>query len=89
MSYTVAFHQINNLAKGNAKNEILLNTNLNTELHITIRENKTIITLPYGDKFDIVNHCIIVYDRYLLASVRILTKIKNITTAKLLFKSIL
>jgi len=63
MAYTVTLHQIEDLAKGDAKNEILLDTKRNTELHITVKEDKTIITFPYGNKFDVVDGCIIIYDK--------------------------
>lgn len=63
MPYTVTLHQIEDLAKGDAKNEILLDTKLNTELHITVKEDRTIITFPYGNKFDIVDGCIVIHEK--------------------------
>lgn len=63
MPYTVTLHQIEDLAKGDAKNEILLDTKPNTELHITVKEDRTIITFPCGNKFDIVDGCIIIHEK--------------------------
>lgn len=63
MAYTVTLHQLSDLAKGDAKNEILLDTKLNTELHITAKEDKTIISFPYGNKFDVIDGQIIIYEK--------------------------
>ena len=62
MPYTVSLYTIENLAKGDAKNEILIATKLNTELHLTVKEDKTIISLPFGNKFEIVDNLIVVYE---------------------------
>ena len=63
MATTVALHQLYELAHGDSKNEILLDTSLNTELHIIVKEDRTIIRLPYGNKFDIVDGMIIIHDK--------------------------
>lgn len=63
MPTTVALHQLEDLAHGESKNEILLDTALNTELHIVAHYDRTIITLPYGNKFDIVDGSIIIYEK--------------------------
>lgn len=63
MPYTVTLHQIEDLAKGDAKNEILLDTKPNTELRIIVKENETIITFPYGNKFDVIDGCIIIHEK--------------------------
>lgn len=57
---TVSLHQIGDLAKGESNNEILLETNVNTELHIIASQYQTVIKLPFGNKFDIIDGCIIV-----------------------------
>lgn len=62
MAYTVSLHQIEDLAKGDAKNEILLDTKLNTELHIKVTKDTTIIKFPFGNKFDVVNGCVIIHE---------------------------
>ena len=63
MAKTVSLHQIDDLAKAECKNEILLQTNNNTELHIIAKEEKTIIKFPFGNKFDVINGCIIIHER--------------------------
>jgi hypothetical protein len=63
MPYTVALHQLEDLSHGDSKNEILLDTSLTVELHITCKGDRTIITLPYGNKFDIINNQIIIYEK--------------------------
>lgn len=64
MPYTVSLHQIKDLAKAESKNEILLDTKLNTELHITVEEDRTIISFPYGNKFDVINGRIIIHEKF-------------------------
>lgn len=63
MAYTVSLHQIEDLAQGECKNEILLATKLNTELHITVKHDTTIITFPFGNKFDIIGNCIVIHEK--------------------------
>jgi len=63
MPNTVAVHQLQVLAHGDSKNEILLDTRLNTELHIIVQGTETVIRLPYGNKFDIVDGCIIIHEK--------------------------
>jgi len=63
MPTLVTLHQIEDLAHEESKDEILLGTNLNTELHIIIKTDKTIITLPFGNKFDIINGTIVIHER--------------------------
>jgi len=63
MPTTVALHQLSDLAHGESKNQILLETKLNTELHIVVEDDRTIITLPYGNKFDIVDRNIIIHEK--------------------------
>jgi hypothetical protein len=63
MPYTVTLHQIEDLALAEAKNEILLQTKLNTELHIIAEENRTLITFPFGNKFDVVDGVIVIHEK--------------------------
>ena len=63
MPTTVALHQLKDLTLVDSKNELLLDTSLNVELHIIAQSDKTIIRLPFGNKFDIIDKCIIIYDR--------------------------
>lgn len=62
MPRTVTLHDIHNLAHESTNNEILLSTKLNTELHIIAKHEKTIIKLPFGNKFDIVDGMIIIWE---------------------------
>jgi len=64
MARTVSLHQISDLAKADSKNEILLDTQINTELHIVAKsDGQTIIKFPLGNKFDIINGCIIIHQK--------------------------
>jgi hypothetical protein len=63
MATTVALHQLQDLAHGESKNEILLDTKPNTELHIISKLDQTIIRFPYGNKFDIVDGMIIIHEK--------------------------
>jgi hypothetical protein len=63
MAYTLALHDINDLVSGDSKNEILLDTKRNTELHIIVNHDSTIITLPFGNKFDIIDGRIIIHEK--------------------------
>jgi len=62
MPTTVALHQLDELAHGESKNEILLDTTTRTELHIIVKSGETIIKLPFGNKFDIIDGMIIIHD---------------------------
>lgn len=62
MSRQVKLHQIYDLAHKETPNEILLDTHINTELHIISENNQTIIKFPYGNKFDIVDGNIIIHN---------------------------
>jgi len=63
MATTVALHQLDELAHKESKSEILLDTKLNTELHIIAKSDRTIIILPFGNKFDIVDGMIIIHEK--------------------------
>ena len=62
MASTISVHQLEDLAKAEIKNAILLVTNPTTELHIKIEGNQTIIKFPFGNKFDIVGGNIIIHN---------------------------
>jgi hypothetical protein len=63
MATTVLLHQISDLSHGESPNEILLDTTLKTELHITVKAEKTIIQFPYGNKFDVIDGRIIIHEK--------------------------
>jgi hypothetical protein len=52
MAYTINLHKLAELSHDESKNEILLQTNEGTELHIKVEDGQTIITFPFGNKFD-------------------------------------
>jgi hypothetical protein len=60
MEKTVTLYQIEDLAKGTAGNEIILETGLNIELHIVSDMSGTTIMLPYENRVDIINGEIII-----------------------------
>jgi len=60
MNREVSLIQLSDVAHKSTPNEILLETLINTELHIISKENTTIIKLPFGNKFDIVDGIIII-----------------------------
>ncbi len=60
MATKVKLHQISDLSGDTA--EILLDTNIKTELHIIEHAGRTIIRFPYGNKFDIINGTIVIHD---------------------------
>lgn len=62
MPRTVSFYHIEDIAKTKSKNEILLQTKLNTELHIIAKADRTIIKFPFRNKFDIVDGCLIIHE---------------------------
>lgn len=60
MARTVSLYKIENLAIAECKNEIMLDTTLDTELHIYVVGDRTIIRLPYGNKFNTIYGCIVI-----------------------------
>lgn len=64
MARTVSLHSIEELAQAESKNEILLKTKLNTEIHITAEADSTIISFPFGNKFDIVDGRIVIHEKH-------------------------
>jgi len=63
MPRQVRVHQLTDLSHDESKNEILLNTKQNTELGIIAEEDRTVIWLPFGNKFDIIDRRIIIYEK--------------------------
>ncbi len=58
MPTIIQLHQLEDLSEG--KGEILLETEINTELHIIRRGHDTIIKFPYGNRFDVIDGNIII-----------------------------
>lgn len=63
MPTNVALHQLKELSHVESNNEILLDTKNNTELHIIAEGDRTLIRLPYGNKFDIIDGIIIIHEK--------------------------
>jgi len=63
MARQVRIHQLNDLAHDETKNEILLDTEQNTELHIILIGNQTIIKFPFGNKFDVIDGKIVIHSK--------------------------
>lgn len=63
MPRNVSIHKLKHLSNTETPNEILLDTNPQTELHITIYGGKTIIKFPFGNKAEIVDGCLIVHSK--------------------------
>ena len=63
MPRKVALHQLESLSNEETKNEILLDTSLNVEMHIIAQQDCTIIRLPYGNRFDIIDGQIIIHEK--------------------------
>lgn len=62
MARTVSLYSLDELATAESKNEILLSTKLNTELHIIEQSDRTIIKLPFGNKFEFSEGLIIIHE---------------------------
>ncbi len=60
MARKVKLHQMSDLS--GETSEILLDTNIKTELHIIENAGRTIIRLPFGNKFDIIDGTIVIHD---------------------------
>lgn len=63
MAKQVRLHQLSELSNDETPNEILLDTDINTELHIIKKASETIIRFPYGNRFDIVDGMIIIHEK--------------------------
>lgn len=62
MPTTVSLHQLSDLTKAEEKNEIFLQTDDYTELSIKKVAETTIISFPFGNKFDVIGGKIYVYE---------------------------
>ena len=62
MPKTITEYSIDELSHAETKNEVFIASNPNTRLQIVVKDNRTIIRLPFGNKFDIVGGEIIIYD---------------------------
>ena len=62
MPTQVTLRQLQDLAHEESPSEMLLDTKLNTELHIIAYSDRTLIKLPYGNRFDIVDGVIVIHE---------------------------
>ena len=63
MPKQVVMYQLPDLSHNETPNEILLNTKENTGLHIIAQYDRTVIKFPFGNKFDIIDGCIIIHEK--------------------------
>ena len=63
MSTLANKYKISKLSHEESPSEILLDTKLNTELYIVACSDRTLIKLPFGNKFDIVDGIIIIHEK--------------------------
>jgi len=63
MPTEVNLHQLYDLADEQSQSEILLETNINTELHIIAKSDRTIIALPFGNKPEIIDGYIVIHEK--------------------------
>ena len=55
-------YEMAELSHEESPSEIFLDTKLNTELHIIACSDRTLIRLPFGNKFDVVDGVIIIHE---------------------------
>ena len=60
MATLVNKYNLTELSHKESKNEILIDTNKNTEIHILEAKDRTVIKFPFGNKFDIIDGMIII-----------------------------
>ena len=63
MPTLVSKYQLDELSHEESPSEILLDSKLNTELHIIACSDRTLIMLPFGNKFDLVDGTIIIHEK--------------------------
>ena len=63
MPRSVRVHQLSDLSNEECPNEVFIDVNQNTQLHISVDKHETVIWLPYGNSFDIIDGKIIIHDK--------------------------
>lgn len=64
MPKQVRLHQLSDLSNQESVNEIFLETKIKTHLHIAVKQSgETMISFPYGNKFDVIDGKIIIYEK--------------------------
>ena len=61
MPYTANVHTVEELAHIESPHEVIIKPNNGTDLFIKCNDRQTLITLPFGNKFDIVDGAIIIH----------------------------
>lgn len=62
MPTKVNLHKLPELANQESPTEVLIQSRPDINLHIINESKRTIIKLPYGNKFDIINNTIVIHD---------------------------
>lgn len=62
MSKKISMVTLQSISEG-PKNECMMETNLNTHLHISNDEDITKISLPFGNRVDVINGVIIIHEK--------------------------
>lgn len=63
MATTVSLYRLTDLAKAESKNEIIIDTTKDVEIHIIQHSDLTIIRFPFGSKFDLIDDQIIIHQK--------------------------
>lgn len=63
MPRQVNLYKIEELAQKETPNEIFIDTKQNTEIHILVAKDRTVIRFPFGNKFDIIDGLIIIHEK--------------------------
>jgi len=56
MPTLVKLYQLSELSHDDSKNEVVIQTNLNTEIHITVNGETTEISFLFGNEFKVINN---------------------------------
>ena len=56
-------YDLNELSHNKSKTELLIDTNQTTEIHILEAKDRSVISFPFGNKFDIIDGIIIIHDK--------------------------
>lgn len=62
MPRTILQHDLIELSHKETPEEVLIKTKPNTEIHIEALKDVTVVRLSYGNKFDVINGRIYIYE---------------------------
>ena len=63
MPTLIKHYTLSELSHKESNNEILIDTKPNTEIHILVAKDRTVIKFPFGNKFDIIDGMIIIHEK--------------------------